>query len=246
MVQRAGPVAGLPRAARTRLQLVAVWIRPIAAVQGERPLPWQENMPPTCPMTWLLRVLNSLTDGLWRPLLQATRVATLRPDWDAAPRTFGRLGWYAGVLLWLVVVTRLVQAADFGVEALGNAALAGGQSFLEFTLRMAFFACFYAALGRFVVFWNCIARSASPLALMGIVYSVSTVDQAIRLAIVAGTVPGESQQMLLGMKDVATSCLAVVVLVDFFRPRPPKKPRPRTESETSSRFGSKSTQPAPV
>lgn len=197
-------------------------------------------------MNRLLRVFNWLTVGLWRPLRQAARVATLRPDWEDAPRTFQGLGWYAGVLLWLVVVTRLVQEADAGVEALGNAVLSGGQSFLEFTLRMAFFACFYAALGRFVVFWNCIAKSASPLALMGIVYSVSTVDQAIRLAIVAGTVPGESQQTLLGMKDMATTCLAGVVLVDFFRPRPPRKPRPRTESATSSRFGADPTQPAPV
>jgi hypothetical protein len=49
---------------------------------------------------------------------------------------------------------------------------------------------------------------------------------------------------MLGIKDMATMAVAVVVLVDFFRPRPPGKPKKKpVENHSLERD---STRPAPV
>ena len=195
-------------------------------------------------MNRLTRTLSAFTDGVWGPIRQMAMVATMRPDWESAPRTFRGLAWYAGLLLAFVFLARLAQAAPSDVAVAAAVAVDSGQAFLEFTLKMAFFVCFYSALGRFVVFWNCIARTASPLALMAIVYSVSTVDHGARLVMQATTPPGESLQTLLGFKDLATTGLAIMVLVDFFRPRPPRKPRRKPAEHPV--LAPETTRPAPV
>lgn len=195
-------------------------------------------------MNRLTRAANTFTDGVWGPIRQMALVATMRPDWDGAPKTFRGLAWYAGVLFAFVFLARLGQAGQLGSGVVATVALDSGHAFLDFTLKMAFFVCFYSALGRFVVFWNCIARTASPLALMAIVYSVSTVDHGARLVMQATTPPGESLQTLLAFKDMATTGLAIMVLVDFFRPRPPRKPR-RKHAEHPA-LAPETTRPAPV
>lgn len=195
-------------------------------------------------MNRLTRAANTFTDGVWGPIRQMALVATMRPDWDGAPKTFRSLSWYAGLLFAFVFLARLGQAGQLGSGVVATVALDSGHAFLDFTLKMAFFVCFYSALGRFIVFWNCVARTASPLALMAIVFSVSTVDHAARLLMQATAPPGEVLQTLLGMKDLATTGLAIVVLVDFFRPRPPKKPRRRPAEHRL--MDPETTRPAPV
>lgn len=195
-------------------------------------------------MARLSRAVNAFTDGVWGPVRQMALVATMRPDWDGAPRSFRGLAWYAGLLFGFVFLARLGQAGQLGSGVVLSVALDSGRVFLEFTLKMAFFVCFYSALGRFIVFWNCVARTASPLALMAVVFSVSTLDHAARLIMQATTPPGETLQALLGMKDLATTALAIVVLVDFFRPRPPRKPRRKPVENRL--MEPDTTRPAPV
>jgi len=191
------------------------------------------------------RMLDAFTIGVAGPLRQIGWVASIRPDWEAAPRTFRELAWYAGVFIACLALGFLVQQAAPSAAAVIAASHEALTAFLQFTLRQGFFVCFFAAMGRWVVMWNCIARTASPLALFGIVYVVSSIDQLMRLALHAFFQDGDALPMLLSIKDLVTIALTYLVLIDFFRPRPPKKPRKRPEDACSSQFPV-GTAPAPL
>lgn len=177
--------------------------------------------------TALVRAFHAFTDGTWTPLRQKGMVLSLRPDWETAPRTFIGLAWYAGVFLSLIVLGMLMHTATFGLEAVAGASVSGLEAFLRFNITMAFVACAYSAMGRWVIPWECVARTGSPLMLLALTYTVS--GKLVRLAILAGFEAGPTQQMLMGGKGFVTGALTVLVLVDYVRPLPPHKPRRKPE-----------------
>jgi len=193
----------------------------------------------------MFRILDAFTVGVAGPVRQIGRVASFRPDWEAAPSTFRALAWYAGVFIACLGLGFLIQHAEPTPAAFKAAVQEALTAFLEFTLRQGFYVCFYVAMGRWVVMWNCVARAASPLALFGIVYVVSSIDQLMRLALHAFVQDGDVLSVLLGLKDMVTIALTYLVLVDFFRPRAPRKPRKRPDEARSSQF-SAGTAPAPL
>lgn len=190
-----------------------------------------------------VRAFHAFTDGTWTPLRQKAMVLSLRPDWETAPRTFAGLVWYAGVFLSLIILGMLSRAA-FGLEAVAGASVSGLEAFLRFNITMAFVACAYSAMGRWVIPWECVARTGSPLMLLALTYTVSGIDQLVRLAILAGFDAGSTQQMLMGAKGLFTGALTVLVLADYVRPRPPRTPRRKPESRKADLVYS--TRPAPI
>lgn len=203
-------------------------------------------LPPRRPARSVLRALNAFTESAWVPLRQEGMVVSLRPDWDTAPRTFGGIGWYAGVLLAWIALGFISQLQVADATAIAREVFDALHAFLFYSLKLAFFVCVYAAIGRWLVVWNCVAKTASPLQLLGMAYTVSAIDQLMRLGITA-TVSDAQLADMLAAKDLATMALGVMVLVDFFRPRPPAKRRKSRTSgaERGSGYGA-DTRPAPV
>ncbi|MEJ8837782.1 hypothetical protein [Ramlibacter sp. AN1133] len=186
-----------------------------------------------------------LAGGAWPPLRQKAMVVTMQPDWDTAPSTMRALAWYAAILIACLTLRYLAQAPQGDLQGAWVDLLAALDSFMRFSLHIAFFVCVFSAMGRWVVPWNCTAKTASPLQFLGMCYTVAGIDQLMRLAIGAAAGDADIVPALLAAKDVATMALGIMVLVDFFRPRPPHKPRRRPQARRVSRFES-STRPAPL
>ena len=191
------------------------------------------------------RGINVFTEGVWGTLRQMALVLSMRPDWDTAPSTFRGLTWYAGTVITVLTLGFLCQLDILTPATLVHEVTHAVHSFLAYSLQQAFYVCVFTAVGRWVVFWNCIARTASPLKFLALTYTVTTIDQVMGILVQAALSGGQAHHIVLAAKDVATMCLAVMVLVDFFRPRPPRNPR-RKPRERSATGQNPSTRPAPI
>lgn len=179
----------------------------------------------------LLGGLDNLTLRLWVPIRQMGRVASLRPDWDTAPSNIPALTWYAAVVMLFLAAGRIVVLDPADLTSAGREVVYAAHAFLQYTLSQAFYVCVFAAIGRWFVFWDCMARKSSPVQLLGMTYTVSAIDQVALLVIRLTTGEQDGNSVLLGVKDLASMALALIVLIDFFRPRPPTRPR-RTKART--------------
>lgn len=186
----------------------------------------------------LVEITRAAGSQLWQPVRQAGLLTCLQPDWTAAPRHIPGLAAYAGVLLGALAARHSLVGDTPLLDALSAAVGA----FLAYVGRTALFVAFYTFAGYYLVRWQCVARTASPFALMGLAMTVSTVDQSMLVAIGTWTEDTGLQATLLGMRELVTVCLGIFVLIDYFRPRPPRKRRPASK-EARSTFAP-STRPA--
>ena len=194
---------------------------------------------------WFARGVGVFTDGVWGTLRQMALVLSMRPDWDTAPSTFRGLAWYAGTVLTVLTLGFICQLDILTPATLVHEVTHAVHSFLAYSLQQAFYVCVFTAFGRWVMFWNCVARTASPLKFLALTYTVTSIDQ-VMLSLMQAALSGDrALHVLLAAKDVATMCLAVMVLVDFFRPRPPRSPR-RKPQERGASGRDPSTRPAPI
>lgn len=181
--------------------------------------------------------LNAFTERLWVPLRQMGQVATLHPDWESAPATFRGLAWYAVVLIMFLAANRIVQLDAAEPAAAARELVAAVHAFLQYTLNQLVYVCVFAAIGRWFVFWNCVAKKSSPVQLLGMTYTVSAIDQLALLLIRLGTGDSDGNSVLVGVKNLVAMGLALMVLVDFFRPRRPTKPRRKKADAPAPTFG---------
>lgn len=121
--------------------------------------------------------MNAFTDRLWVPLRQMGQVATLHPDWESAPATFRGLAWYALVLVMFLAANRILQLDAAEPAAAARELISAMHAFLQYTLNQVVYVCVFAAVGRWFVFWNCVAKKSSPVQLLGMTYTVSAIDQ---------------------------------------------------------------------
>lgn len=167
---------------------------------------------------------------LLNPIRQAVLLTCLAPDWPAAPRHLPALAAYASVLVAALTARMALVDGHHGTSALVAATVA----FLVYAGPTALFVTILTATGYYMIRWPCIARSASPFALLGMAFAVSTVDQAMVIAAHTWCADPEVLATALGVRELMTTCLGLYVVIDYVRPRPPRKRRPAPKSVGSS------------
>lgn len=181
-------------------------------------------------MLHVQRYARAAVRSLLNPIRQAVLLTCLAPDWAAAPRHLSALAAYASILIGALTARMALVDGHLGTSAL----VAATGAFLAYAGPTALLVAMLTVTGYYMIRWPCIARSASPFALLGMAFAVSTVDQAMVIAAHTWCADPEVLATALGVRELVTTCLGLYVVIDYVRPRPPRKRRPARKSVGSN------------